>query len=176
LLGAGLSSAVIAAPVAVLAFLTAYFLSDGILSRRSLASPEDVGALLKDVDQQIGLLRAVLAKLPSTSAGKAALAKTCDAAQAVSTRLGQEKVTATQARRVDEKLKTCVRIGQWYQELLSGGLLAGSDQRQAELVKSIENDALPRIAEQFVRFARDLDDSEIMDLEVELKVLDQMSS
>jgi hypothetical protein len=170
LLGA---SALIAMPIFVLGTAAGYVLSAAVLFLRGLREP-GAGAYRRDIDYQIEALAWVQIELPPASAGKAALLRTCDAARVAARRLDQARSTPGRIHRLDRKLKACVRIARWYQELLSGGLLAETDQRQTELIRSIEKEALPRIADQLVLFARDVDRGEILDLEIELKVLDRM--
>jgi hypothetical protein len=134
----------------------------------------EVEAVLKDIDDQIEKLAWAQIRLPPASAGKSSLLQTCDAARAVAGRLHQGNASLAPARRADRKLRTCVRIACGYQELLCGGLLAGTEERRTLLIKSIECEALPKITDQLLNFARDLDEADILDLEVELKVLDRM--
>ena len=151
------------------------FLAGIVRRRRRLPDPKgEIDAVLRDIDAQIEELAWLQIRLPAASAGKSTLLKTCDAARAVATRLHQGNTSLGRARRADRKLRTCVRIARGYQELLCGGLLAETEERRTELIRSIELEALPKIADQLLNFARDLDESEILDLEVELKVLDRM--
>jgi hypothetical protein len=142
--------------------------------RRAPDLRAEVEAVLKDIDNQIEALAWAQIWLPPTSGGKSSLLKTCDAARAVARRLHQGNATLAPARRADRKLRTCVRIARGYQELLCGNLRAGTDERRTVLIKSIELEALPRITDQLLSFASDLDEGDILDLEVELKVLDRM--
>ena len=67
------------------------------------------------------------------------------------------------------------RIARWYQDLLCGSLVAETEQRRTELIRAIESVALPKITDQLLRLVRDLDESEIMDLKVEVRVLDRIT-
>jgi hypothetical protein len=172
LLGAGLLIAVAAGAVAA---AVSYVVLNAVMRRAPADHIHEVGEVLRNMDREIEALSWVQIRLPPASTGKATLLRTCDAARAVAARLNQENSTLGRARRADRKLKTCVRIARWYQDLLCGSLFAETEQRRAELIKSIESEALPKITDQLLRFVRDLDESEIMDLEVELKVLDRMT-
>ena len=142
--------------------------------RRAPDLRAEVEAVLKDIDNQIEALAWAQIRLPPTSGGKSSLLKTCDAARAVARRLHQGNTSLAPARRADRKLRTCVRIARGYQELLCGDLRAATEERRSVLIRSIELEALPRITDQLLNFASDLDEGDILDLEVELKVLDRI--
>ena len=171
-LGASLPLGIAAGAVAG---TSGFFLAGVLWRRRRLPDPkEEIDAVLRDVDARIEELAWLQIRLPAASGGKSTLLKTCDAARAVARRLHQGTATLGPARRADRKLRTCVRIARGYQDLLCGGLLPGTEERRTELIRSIEQEALPKIADQLLNFARDLDEADILDLEVELKVLDRM--